>query len=295
MTKYLPKPDFIPEELRQMPRWGLWRKAERQGGGLGKVPVSPQTGRFIGWQSANELTTFEDAMGKVAKHDADGLNFLLLKDEPYTIIDIDNIYEAKIEPESIGELMASLGSCYAEYSVSGNGIHIVVKGNLPTSGKRRHKAYEMYDDKRFMVFTGQAIFNEKIAELHDAQKGLDNFYQRLFQNDVKDSKAVVRPTLGLDENKLLQLAMRDAKFVQLHQGDNSGYDGDASRADFAYCIKLRYWFQANSETMKRIALTSGRVRPKWEQHPTYLDNTIKNALKAAEAQAMYNPNRSMRR
>ena len=70
----------------------------------------------------------------------------------YTHLDDIEDYKTGGNENIIAEFIHSLQS-YSEYSQSGNGIHIICKGRLPKTGRRK-KNVEMYSEGRFFIMTG---------------------------------------------------------------------------------------------------------------------------------------------
>ena len=73
---------------------------------------------------------------------------------------------------------------------------------------------------------------------------------------------------------------RGDEFYRLHRGDS--HLTSASEGDFAYLGDLRFWWRGDPAGMRRIALTSGRVRDKWFTRRgtvDWLDYSIANSLK----------------
>jgi putative DNA primase/helicase len=60
----------------------------------------------------------------------------------------------QIEPWAL-DVVRSMNS-YTEVSVSGTGLHIIVKGKLPPSGRKKGQ-FEMYDELHYFAITGQRI------------------------------------------------------------------------------------------------------------------------------------------
>ena len=132
----------IPDELRQLKQWCVYRliwddKRQKHT----KIPIDPFTG--LNGKSNDESTwsDYKTALSAIDKHDCQGLGFYFKA--PYFGIDIDDIegevqryIQGDIETNMVYEFVHSMAS-YAEYSQSGNGIHIISKGKLP--GKRRRK------------------------------------------------------------------------------------------------------------------------------------------------------------
>jgi primase-polymerase (primpol)-like protein len=77
-----------------------------------------------------------------------------------TFIDIDHaIKDGEIVSKEAKRLLELLPDTYTEKSVSGTGIHILLKGSLPPDAYRRNdrKGIEMYDSRRFICMTGDIM------------------------------------------------------------------------------------------------------------------------------------------
>ena len=92
-----------------------------------------------------------------------GLGFMFANG--YFGVDIDGVgddiekYQRGDQENIIAEFIHTLQS-YAEYSVSGKGIHIICRGTLPPQGRRRENV-EMYQSGRFFVVTGKCCAEYK--------------------------------------------------------------------------------------------------------------------------------------
>ena len=71
---------------------------------------------------------------------------------------------------------------YTEYSVSGSGVHMIVKGKLP-GNRNRTGNIEMYDAKRFFVVTGNRIGD--FSEVMERHAELSALYDRIFPNEKR--------------------------------------------------------------------------------------------------------------
>jgi hypothetical protein len=80
--------------------------------------------------------------------------FVVTAADPYTIVDLDSCRDPKtgaMTPEARAAVDAL--ASYSEVSVSGTGVHIIVRGALPPRG-RKTVDIEMYDAARFMSMSG---------------------------------------------------------------------------------------------------------------------------------------------
>ena len=171
----------IPQELKDLPQWVCWRFVEdpSRPEKPRKLPIDARTGQAA--QSNNPATwrSFREAEAASARYDGIGFMF----DGGIFGVDIDGV-EAEIADyreggvdNIVAEFIDSLGS-YAEYSVSGRGIHILCRGRLPPGGRRRGNV-EMYENGRFFIMTGNpastytrlADCTERIRPLHERYIG----------------------------------------------------------------------------------------------------------------------------
>lgn len=149
--------EFIPEELKKLKNWVCWRAVpdEKSHSGISKIPINPYTGGMAQSNNPSTWSDFETAVR--VSSDLAGIGFMFTN-SGYFGVDIDDSKSDLISFMSgnrdniISEFVDSLAS-YAEKSFSGNGIHIICKGKLPSGGRRKGKI-EMYDQGRFFVMTG---------------------------------------------------------------------------------------------------------------------------------------------
>ena len=170
-----PVPERIPAELKERPQWVTWRVEIRDGKPT-KVPYRPE---FIYKDSrgkpknqptrasATDLATwgsFEDAFEAYdgdgyGPSGYDGIGFVFSSGDPYTGLDLDKVVDpetGEIKPEA-KEIMDSLDG-YQEFSPSGTGVHIIVRGKIPPGYKNRAAGWiEVYSQDRFFTMSGRVI------------------------------------------------------------------------------------------------------------------------------------------
>ena len=153
----------IPAELRSLSQWGcyhrIWQPEKNK---YTKIPYSALTGTKTSSTDSKQWVTFEEAITALQAYDLDGLGFFFANG--YVGIDVDHIgddlerlEEGQTDDNVAWEFMNTFKS-YTERSMSGTGIHIIVKGEIP--GTRRRKAnVEMYQSGRFFAMTGDGAKN----------------------------------------------------------------------------------------------------------------------------------------
>ena len=116
--------DNIPAELKKVDRWVCYS-------GLDKIPKNPKTGQNAKSNDPDTWSDFETACKACEMFRFDGLGFMFAP--PYFGVDLDHCTD---DVDFCDEFVETLRS-YAEYSVSGSGVHIICKGKLPEGARRR--------------------------------------------------------------------------------------------------------------------------------------------------------------
>jgi len=175
----------IPEQLKERPQWVNWKKELRNGKET-KVPYQSngQKARpndLDTWADFGTcLTAFEngadfDGIGFVFNHDFDGID----------CDDCVDLVTGEITDPMVARFVRRCNS-YAEYSQSGRGLHIFIKGCIPGS-RRRKGNVEIYDSDRFFCVTGKQ-FPGTPHTINTNQDALDELYAEVFGKEVTNSK-----------------------------------------------------------------------------------------------------------
>lgn len=294
----------IPEELKAYKQWVVWRLEQTPSDKKPrKVPYSPITKRRSGSTEKYRETwgTFDEAYAALTGGNYCGLMFALTTQDPFIAIDFDHCIKDGLIDQWVSDWIKKLDS-FAEYSPSGTGAHILIRGKKPgTRCKKNCPEYdiEMYDHDRFITVTGHVI--DDLKELHQNQESLVELYnERLAVNDAPKPVVQQKPVepLALDDTALLEKirsSNQAAKFDALMSGSTAGYGSDDneghSEADSALCMILAFWTQKDPYRIDRIFRTSGLMRPKWDEPrgptKTYGSVTIDNAI--LNTGDVYNP------
>ena len=84
----------------------------------------------------------------------DGLSFVLTEDDSFVCIDLDKV---KDNFQEVQDIMSNFAETYKEISVSGNGIHIFVKGRIHNNINNQTDRFEMYKSNKCIAMTGDVI------------------------------------------------------------------------------------------------------------------------------------------
>lgn len=118
-------PENIPDELKQLKYWILWKAEwDEKQGVFTKVPYCRTGSRKASSTSSRTWSTFDKIYEAYENGVGDGIGFVLSETNPYLCIDIDNIESMDSLPELAQEI-TSLS--YTELSPSGEGIHVWIK------------------------------------------------------------------------------------------------------------------------------------------------------------------------
>lgn len=163
-----------PEFLAKKAIWVIWRFEDHGETKPRKVPYYANGAKRYGVQGRLEdrqqLVTFEAARTAAAKRGFTGIGHACL-DGDFTVIDFDRCAIGGTLDASI-EALAS--TTYAEYSPSGEGIHLYALGNINQNLKSIATAeqfgIELFSTKGFVTFTGNSL---EIVDLLGNQDTID--------------------------------------------------------------------------------------------------------------------------
>lgn len=285
----------IPQEIKATRRW-IGYKIEMREGRQTKVPYNAINGNYARSNDPTTWTSFRVAVSGCVKYGFVGIGFMLGEDSQtgscYFGIDLDNHPDAdgnKIPDDEFKafseEFITGLKS-YAEYSHSGEGIHIICKGHLPEGARRKNGvAVEMYERGRFFTMTGKVINDLPINERTEEIKPLWEKYLKPKDEEGRFFRplAASAPT-NMSDNELIEKissSKNGPDFNALYNGDMSSYNDDHSAADMAMCKILAFWTGCDKAQMDRIFRSSGLMREKWDKMrgaDTYGNITLDKAI-----------------
>ncbi len=161
----------IPQELQHLNQWLIWRAETRSGSSKPtKVPYQSNAPSYgASTTSPATWSTLSEAVLSAQLNDASGIGFVFTESDPYIGIDVD-------KPEMVDEVLGMFNS-YAERSVSGRGVHIIVKGKIPRGFNRQDIGVECYTKGRYFVFTGDKLPGSTETVKRD-QAALDRFLDK---------------------------------------------------------------------------------------------------------------------
>lgn len=262
----------IPQEMRLFQQWVVWRFEDVESAKPTKVPYSPNTGRLASVTDPNTWATFDQALHAATSSNwYDGIGFVLTDADPYAFLDLDDTKEDQTALDRQIKIYNEFDS-YAERSPSGNGLHIIIKGQLP-SGRRR-SFIEIYSSGRYMTMTGD-IYRE--APINDCNELLQVLYSQMATgNQAAAVYAGLAEAKETDEVVLERAteAANGQKFSDLYAGRWQDYYPSQSEADFALVDIIAFYTQ-NRAQISRMFRASGlgqRDKAKRDDYVNYMLN-----------------------
>lgn len=284
----------IPDELKQLNNWCVWKFQERNGKKT-KIPFNAETGEFA---KSNDKSTWSNYETAVNAKGVDGIGFFF--ESPYLGIDIDDIdddlhrYQHGDKLDNIVNEFNEAFKSYTEVSPSGNGLHIIVKGKIPGS-RRRKGNIEMYDSGRFFTMTGK-----RIGKYTDVTETSERVFKTIYDKYLPDN-TVKYPTQNNYQQNIHNLSEIDVineiykskqskLFDDLMRGTYEPYYNSHSEADMALANILAFWCAKDYTQMDSIFRQSNLYRDKWDEkrkNSTYGEQTLFKAIN--EANNIYTP------
>jgi primase-polymerase (primpol)-like protein len=296
--------EAIPELLRAVPSWVVWRYVPSRNKKTGEVefnkpPVNARTG---GPASSTDPKTWSDHVVVLTVYGnggLDGVGFCLHHEtgatEAIVAIDLDHCRDPQtgaVEPwaQAIIDAIRS----YTEVSPSGAGIRIFLRGRPLQRGRKRGPV-EVYCRARYVTVTGHHVEGTPLT-VEARPEALDAFMVEHFPEPSPSrqnghAKGGQTPT-DLDDAELVRKAgeaKNGARFKSLWSGSWDGAYPSQSEADAALCGLLAFWAGPDAARIDRLFRQSGLYRAKWDR-PQYREDTIALAIQGKTE--FYDPGRS---
>ena len=274
----------IPDELKQLPQW-VCRK--------GKIPFNPVTGVPAKAGQQTTWARFEDTVNAFHDGGYDGIGFEF-NNNGIVGIDLDHVIseDGSLFVEA-AEIVAMLDS-YTEYSPSGKGLHIFVKGDIPVDGRKKG-FIEMYKAKRYFTMTGKAY--GELKPINERYEQVMQIFNKYFTNSTPVNSTIeanINNSCSNTGKDYLSIGLeKDAVFKALWNGEyQSEKCTSESEKDLALMGKLLYWCSGNVGTAIEAFKDSPYARRKDDKHiaklerSDYLQRTAMKAMQGLTSTAI---------
>lgn len=290
--------DLIPNTLKALNRWGVW-KTEKTADGIEKKVSYSTSIRHVNVKKSKTWLSYQSALKLLKKNpEFEGLSFVLTSDLGIVGVDVDDaiIESGELDNTKLEELKA-LGS-YIELSPSGQGFRVFCIAKIPNDKGRKNKKddIEIYSNGKILSVTGHHIEGTPLT-LEPAQEPINAFYEKYFpfQANAIDDSILPRTEVILSDKEIIQLLENGPykdQFIKLfYHGDLSTSNNDHSSADWSLCRMFVYYTQ-DPEQVDRLFRKSNLIRSKWDEihgEGTYGEITINKCLLARKKVYMGGP------
>ena len=270
--------------LSRYAQWVIWKKEKGT-----KVPYNPSNGKKASSTDPLKWGDIDEAMEGLKRYKADGIGFVLTKDDPFVFIDLDHVLEnGRIKTDWAKELVEAIDS-YTEISPSGDGLHIIASGRMPDGIKHKTKyndgsMLEVYDSGRYMTFTGD-VWNGK-----DDIKERDLSVLMEFAEHKATPKEISTPEsdpVDVSDEWIIEKLKQKGQWPS-----EPTVADDWSSLDMSFANRLAFWCGKDIERMDRIFRQSPLMRKKWDRPTagsTYGRLTLQKAIDFV--QDVYDPDK----
>ena len=264
----------LDDKIKRLKQWVVWKKDPKKG----KVPyqingVPAKSNDSDTWTDYHIVHT---AIQTTKRFNGVGI-MLDTQHKVYTIIDLDHCFNENGTIKDYAQEIVLRFDSYTEYSVSGQGLHIIIEGVKPGIRCRTSEPFdiEMYDQARFVAITENMYHNKPIE---NRQEELNKFYNEIFPPEKEKE---YRPTVDiyLDDADLMAVIQKDRTVQRLWKRPT---DADNwSQKDLSLCNKLAFYCGRDADKMDRFFRMSPLMRDKWERKD-YRQRTINTAILSCE-------------
>ena len=249
---------IIPEFLGSKKIWLVW-KYEMKGGKKTKVPYQ-MNGSHARTNDKDTWNTLEEVK-KYREKGFDGIGFCF---DGFTGVDLDHCLIDGVPNEQAADIVEQLDS-YTEISPSGEGLHIIVDGQIKHDRcKSKDKTVELYSKGRFFTFTGNS-FGEPSPVKRNVT-GLVSVYMDYVHVQENEEKIHTTTHGSQDADEVMDRMKRSKVWPQIDALMNGIMPTeDHSAADLSLCNRLAFFSCKDPKVMDEIFRSSKLYRPKWDE------------------------------
>lgn len=258
----------IPEELRALNQWVVWKYEDIGAKKPTKVPYSCN-GQHADVTKPATWSSFQDCFNTFNAGGYNGIGFVFSSSDKYFVIDLDDTNGDNEAFERQLKIYKEFDT-YSELSPSGKGVHLIGRGKVP-SGRRR-SFIEIYSSERYITFTGN-VHNHK--PIKDCQEILTQLWEQMggkINNIVYDGNS---PETAPD-NEILTRALNASngdKFEKLLNGNWQELYQSQSEADYAFIDIIAYYTQNKAQIVRIFRASKLGQRDK-AKRVDYVDRMI---------------------
>ena len=265
-------------------------------GKFSKKPTDWRSGHLANAHDPSIWTDYTTA----AEHGPVG--FVFTGNDPFWFLDVDGCNQGGQWSPLAVELCSMFPGAAIEVSISGTGLHVVGTGTIPKH-KTRNQALglELYHTERFMALGTGATGNAMSDHTGALQSLVTKYFSGAEAPDTPPSEWTSQPCPDWrgpsDDTELIRRAMQSkssasafgsrASFADLWEAREPALTAsypdanrpyDSSSADAALAQHLAFWTGKNCTRIAELMGLSALKRPKWSEHPYYIERTVLQAV-----------------
>jgi primase-polymerase (primpol)-like protein len=151
-------PENIPQELKALPQWVVWKYDFNKKKGKWTKPLfNARTGWKASSIDSETWCDYETALSVYQKGGWDGIGIVMTPALGIVGADLDHCYNPQTKSfEPWATSIIDHFNSYTELSPSGTGVRIFLKGKLPGSGHKKGNI-EIYSSGRYLTVTGRVL------------------------------------------------------------------------------------------------------------------------------------------
>lgn len=260
---------FIPEALKSLPQWVLW-KIEYVDGKARKVPYSARTLRKAKSNDPSTWSDYDTALDLFNRRVSEfsGIGFVFTEEAGIIFIDIDHCINpdtGELSPIAEDVLQEFDQNTFCEVSQSGEGLHIFAYGSIPRNFKNSGIGVEMYIKERYCAITGNALWAKEPSECQEACMHVFEKYKTAESKPRAYADLSPVSPVDYDDSGTLERMLRNQKARDLYFGKWEGCYPSRSEADLGLCMKLAFYCDKDQAMIDRLFRSSALMREKWDE------------------------------
>lgn len=174
-------PNFIPIELRNIPRWICWDFVDYGDGKKPrKVPIVAGGDYGCNYNDPSAWRTFPSVMKEATDRGGLGVGFVFSESDRVVGVDLDNCYDEQGWLKPWGrDISNKFKGAFCETTPSGLGLHFIglsgqIDGRTRVELPNDNGGIERYSENRWFTFTGNPAREGGLVDISDAMQWLEN-------------------------------------------------------------------------------------------------------------------------
>lgn len=271
-------PERIPDSLKSLRQWVLWKSVEKEPGKPTKIPFAV-SGKAASSTDPETWAPFEDAWDVYERGSYSGIGFVFKEGGGLIGIDLDGCRnpETKEAADWAKEVIAAFDT-YCEISPSGTGAKLFLRGDLATTRKKitlptapklcwKEPGIEIYDRGRYFAVTGLRVRGVEPVERKDELQWLLAKYF--------PAPPPPQPSPVMGEPSLIERARKYLTFIP---GAISGQRGHDTTFRAACALVIGFGIKENV-ALALLTEWNATCQPPWSEKE--LQHKISQAAKQA--------------